>query len=101
MGGGDANFINMAYGFSVFFVCIAVAPATCYGVWIGLPVILGTLPYSEAEVLIQLYYEELWDLFVSFADAVARLQIDWDWPDWFSSIFMPLSSFSKTPGKCS
>lgn len=84
MGGGDANFINMAYGFSVFFVCIAVAPATCYGVWIGLPVILGTLPYSEAEVLIQLYYEELWDLFVSFADAVARLQIDWDWPDWFN-----------------
>ena len=29
LGGADPGFVTMVYGFSVFFLCIALAPATC------------------------------------------------------------------------
>ena len=84
VGGGDAGFVNMIYGFSVFFVCIALAPATCYGVLIGVPVLLGSLPFCEAVVLVRLYYEDWWAVFTSFMTALANLEIHWDWPEWFN-----------------
>ena len=84
VGGGDAGFVNMLYGFSVFFVCIALAPATCYGVLIGVPVLLGSLPRSEAIVLVRLYYEDWWAAFTSFMTALANFELHWDWPEWFN-----------------
>ena len=97
MGGGDADFVNMVYGFSVFFCCIALAPATCYGVWISVPVVFGSLPLSEAKTLILLYYEDLWELFKSFMTAMANFQLQWDWPDWLN--FEAIFEFLEDPQK--
>ena len=48
VGGGDSGFVTLMYGFAVFFLCICLAPATCFGVWIQWPVFFGTLPTEQA-----------------------------------------------------
>ena len=48
VGGRDAGFVTLIYGFSVFFLCICIAPPTCFGVWIQWPVWMGTLPLDQA-----------------------------------------------------
>lgn len=52
LGGKDAGFVAMVYGFGVFFLCIALAPSTCFGVWVALPVWCGTLPLDQAADLV-------------------------------------------------
>lgn len=84
MGGGDAGFFNMAYGFTIFFTCIALAPATCYAVWTILPVIMGSLPFSEAIVLVQLYYEQIGGTYATVINELINFEFKWDWPEWFN-----------------
>ena len=80
----DAGFVTMAFGFSVFFLCIAVAPPTCLGVWISLPVITGTLHWHEARDFLLIYYIALWDQFVLSLDCLTHWNCDFDWPEWFN-----------------
>ena len=56
LGGNDAGFVSMMYGFGVFFLCTAVAPATCFGVWVGLPVWWSSLPLEQAVDLVGMYW---------------------------------------------
>ena len=63
----DCGFVTLAYGFSVFFLCIAIAPMTCLGVWLGLPVMTGTLPWYEARDLLWSYYTNTWISFLNCA----------------------------------
>jgi len=88
IGGGDADFVTMVYGFGTFFVIIALAPATCYGIWISVPVFGGSLTYAEAFDLVLMYWEELLGLCRDFALSIVHLELHWDWPEWFDPVLM-------------
>jgi hypothetical protein len=86
MGGGDAGFVNVLSGFTIFPTCIALAPATCYGVWIILPVVMGSLPISEAVVLVQLYYEQMGETYATVINELINFEFKWNWPEWFNLV---------------
>jgi len=88
IGGGDADFVTMVYGFGTFFVIIALAPATCYGIWISVPVFGGSLTYAEAFDLVLMYWEELLGLCRDFALSIVHLELHWDWPEWFDPVLI-------------
>jgi hypothetical protein len=48
VGGEDSGFVTLMYGFGVFFLCICIAPATCFGVWLQWPVWFRLLPLDQA-----------------------------------------------------
>jgi len=79
IGGNDAGFLSMAHGFGVFFLCVAFAPSTCFGVWVALPCFSGTLPLEQAVDLVGMYW---WDLLESFLLFWEHLH--WDWPEWLN-----------------
>ena len=92
LGGEDAGFIAMMYGyatcsalwssspvqdlllarrFGVFFLCIALAPSTCFGAWVALPVWWGTLPLDQAADLVSMYW---WDLLMDFLAILTKVE---------------------------
>jgi hypothetical protein len=56
VGAQDPGFVTMVYGFSVFFLCMAITPPLCLGVWIAIPVVTGSVPWHEARDLLLHYY---------------------------------------------
>ena len=79
--GRDAGFVVLSYGFSIFFLCIALAPPTCLGCWIGVSVITGSLPLGQAWGLLIAYYQSTWASFLLSISCILEFQCTWDWPE--------------------
>lgn len=99
MGERDSGFVTMAYGFSVFFLCIIIAPMSCLGVWLSLPVISGTLPLDDAWGLLLSYYVNAGNTFFRYVDCLTTWpwSCGFDWPEWFD--IRVLMEFIREPWK--
>ena len=83
-GARDCGLITMTYGFSLFFLIIAIAPSFCLGVWLTLPVLSGSLPWYEARNLIWSYYLGNWQSFLDRLSCIQSMSCDFDWPEWLN-----------------
>ena len=80
----------MKLGFAVYFLAVALAPLTCYGVWVHVSLWAESLTYSQALALLESYYQGglLRGLDVAGFDVTGfdlhLLLRHWDWPNWLS-----------------
>ena len=56
-GHDDAGFLTLAYGLNLFWLCMVVAPVTCYGTWAWVPFLSGACSFGEAlSLLLERFY---------------------------------------------
>ena len=84
VGGRDAGFLTLVFGFNVFWLSMVAAPLCCYGVWIGLPVVLGALPLSDALAIMMFDVHAGWALASGLLQALMRLDVQMSWPPFLS-----------------
>ena len=59
-GNNDAGFLTLAYGLQVFALALALAPVTCYGVWLAVGFYGGTTTLAEMMNIIAISYSSGW-----------------------------------------
>ena len=59
-GDNDAGFLTLAYGLQVFALALALAPVTCYGVWLVVGFYGGTTTLAEIMNIVAISYSAGW-----------------------------------------
>ena len=74
----DAQQPRCATGLNLFWLCIAVAPVLCYGLWTFIPFMTGVLDFLESVDLIRsFYYGGLLEIIEAWDD---MLNFTFEWP---------------------